>query len=235
MEIAMPKVEQDVLAIVPIASSIHDHRLILTLSGRTVLDWTLTALQAVPRVASIVVAPECNVSSEVRAVVRRYAVGHPIQVIESRAGRMAAIGEALHLTSSCKRVLIHDPDRPLLSGAQLTSMLAHAAGAPVAIPAVQLKSTFKHVRASQVEATVPRDRLVRVQSPRIFERRVLEQLVTVAAEQGWEGDELSLVRRAQINVQLLPGDYFNIPLSDRLDVEFVELAINRHVLPAFSG
>lgn len=232
----MPEMERDVGAIVPISSSIQHHRLVLSLSGRTVLDWTLAALHSVPRLAKIVVAPDENVSAEVRTILRRYAIGHPLHVIDSSAGRMGAIGEALKLMPGCRRVLIHDPDRPLLSGPQLTNMLALSDAAPVAIPAVQLKSTFKRVRESRIEATVQRDRLVRLQSPRIFERGTLARLVELAEKEGLEAlDELSLVRLARLKVHLLPGDYFNIPLSDRLDVEFVELAIDRHLLPAFAG
>ncbi len=232
----MPEPEQDVLAVVPIASSIQDHRLVLTLSGRTVLDWTLSALRSCPRVARIVVATERHVSRGVRSAVQKYSAVNPVQVVEASSGRIAAIAEAVASMPECNRVLIHDPDRPLLSSQQFMSLLALAENAPVAVPAVLLKSTFKQVHDSQVEATVPRNRLLRLQTPRIFDRRVLESVLAMAAEQGWQAaDELSLVRQAAVNVHLLPGDYFNIPLSDRLDVEFVELAIARHLLPALAG
>lgn len=205
--------------------------LLLTIAGRTVIDWALSALQGVPGVTEIVVAPVGEVSKEVGAILHQ-ARNVEIKVAEPEPSRVAAMRSALRLGRPTGRVVIHDPDRPLVSAEGLISLLAASSRSVAAVTAVPVKSTFKSASGGAVLATLPRNRLFHLQSPRIFDRVTLEAILDRCLAEGWAiTDELEAARRAGVRLRLLDGDYFNVRIALPADIEFAEMVLTRKLWP----
>ena len=195
------------------------------------MDWALNALRGVPGVMEIVVAPVGEVSKEVRAILHQ-ARNFEIKVAEPEPSRVAAVRAALRLGRPTGRVLIHDPDRPLVSAAGLTSLLAASSRSVAAVTAVQVKSTFKSALGGAVLATLPRNRLFHLQSPRIFDRPTLDAILDRCLTEEWSStDELEAARLAGVRLRLLQGDYFNVRIAIPADIEFAEMALSRKFWP----
>ncbi|MDT8757971.1 bifunctional 2-C-methyl-D-erythritol 4-phosphate cytidylyltransferase/2-C-methyl-D-erythritol 2,4-cyclodiphosphate synthase [Sphingomonas psychrotolerans] len=104
-----------------------------------------------------------------------------------------------------ERVLIHDAARPFLSHAVIDALLAALDSHEGALPALPVADTLARDEGSLGE-TVPRDRLVRVQTPQAFRTAIIR-----AAHAAWPGereatDDAQMVRALGHEVALVPGD-----------------------------
>jgi 2-C-methyl-D-erythritol 4-phosphate cytidylyltransferase/2-C-methyl-D-erythritol 2,4-cyclodiphosphate synthase len=116
---------------------------------------------------------------------------------ESVANGLAAI--------EADRVLIHDAARPFLSHAVIDALLAALDSHEGALPALPVADTLAY-GGDTLGETVPRDGLVRVQTPQAFRTATIR-----AAHQAWpEGreatDDAQMVRALGHAVALVPGD-----------------------------
>lgn len=220
------------VALIPLPSSRQGREgLRLTIQGRSVLDWTVDAIDQVPEIASLVFSCEEPGSALLQSAVG--AAGKPRYVGEPASGWIAALRRALDVAPTSERVLLHQPNRPLTSAAGLRSFLLAANGQPAAASVVPVKSTYKEVVDGRVCGTVPRDQLFQLQHVLVVDRPRLEDAVDAALRNGWEGaDEFALCQWAAIPIGLVQGSYFNLPVVRRTDVEFAELTMAQQVRPA---
>jgi 2-C-methyl-D-erythritol 4-phosphate cytidylyltransferase len=191
------------------------------LAGRSVLEWSLAAFEAHPRVGEIVlVLPDealgprfAAAFAKVRAVVRG-GVRRQDSVLAgfSRLDR--------HRTDI---VLIHDGARPLVGDALIRRIIREAAVHGAALPALPVEDTVKEGADNRVVRTVDRSRLYRVQTPQGFTYEILEEAFRRAAEDGFTGtDDASLVERLGKPVALVEGDPQNIKITTLLDLKWAE-------------
>ncbi len=135
---------------------------------------------------------------------------------------------ALALVPGADTVLIHEPDRPLVTAAVVDGLLSEAAGAAAAVTVLPVHSSIKRVLGDAIVETVPRNRLYSIQSPSRFDRSTLERILSQASPTA-DVHELELVRAAGIDVRLVPGSHYNVPVTSSADARFAELAV-RHSL-----
>lgn len=125
--------------------------------------------------------------------------------------------------SAPTRVLIHDGCRPYLSQAFLgrvrERMLDRSYGAW--IPVVPVTETLKRVENAQVVETIDRSKVVRVQTPQIFEYPVIRSLMEQAAslDSTLFTDDASLCEYYGIPVGTFEGDVQNLKLTYQFELE----------------
>jgi 2-C-methyl-D-erythritol 4-phosphate cytidylyltransferase / 2-C-methyl-D-erythritol 2,4-cyclodiphosphate synthase len=121
------------------------------------------------------------------------------------------------------RVLIHDGCRPFLSTGFLARirerLLDRSYGAW--IPVVPITETLKRVENQLVLETVDRSKIVRVQTPQIFEYGVIRSLVeqAKALEGALFTDDASLCEYYGIPVGTFEGDVRNLKLTYQFELE----------------
>lgn len=141
-------------------------------------------------------------------------------------------------------IAVHDAARPCTPPELIDVIFAAAASMPAVIPAVNVASTLKRVgeatevkasddpadailgdfgkpqaKARQVTETVPRDNLVEVQTPQIYEAQVLRR--AYAQNDLTSTDDASLVERLRdpaVPVYVVEGDPRNIKITVPADV-----------------
>jgi 2-C-methyl-D-erythritol 4-phosphate cytidylyltransferase len=190
------------LALIPLPNApASQDGLLLTIQGRSVLEWTVDAMRQVPEISDLVIA-------------------------EPAASRLLTLHYALQTAPASERILLHEPNRPLTSAAGLRSFIRAAGAHPAAAMVAPVKSTYKEVVDGRVRSTMPRNQLFQLQHVLAVDRAPLEEAISTALQQGWdEGDEFALCQWAGIRIELIQGSYFNFPIAARLDVEFAEMAL----------
>jgi 2-C-methyl-D-erythritol 4-phosphate cytidylyltransferase len=195
----------------------------LTIAGRSVLDGTIRALRAVPSIGPIALALEGIEQAACLSVVER-PEDLELRVTETLSTRWLAIEAALELVGDARFVVVHEPDRPLISASWLSSVLQRSDGVEAAMTAVPAHDTIKCVAGSRIVGTIPRETLHISQSPWIFRRDVLARAVRQAIAGGWEvRHELELARRAGIRLQLIEGHRFNQRIASATDARYAEI------------
>ncbi|WP_291296999.1 2-C-methyl-D-erythritol 4-phosphate cytidylyltransferase [Elioraea sp.] len=127
-------------------------------------------------------------------------------------------------------VLIHDAARPCVPAAVIDAVLdALDAGAAAAIPAVAVTDTLKRDKGGLVGETVPRDGLVRVQTPQGFRFAAILAAHEKAAGQALT-DDAAVAEAAGLAVRLVPGSEENIKVTVPGDLARAEALLGARVV-----
>jgi 2-C-methyl-D-erythritol 4-phosphate cytidylyltransferase len=198
----------------------------LQIGGREILTRTLDVFEACVAIDDVwvVVAPEQCPSCQ-STIVERYGFRKIRGVIAGGATRQESVWRGLHqVTEAVDLVVVHDGVRPLVTELLIQQTLEHASRYGAAIAAVPLKDTLKRVSAAgTVEATVPRERLWRVQTPQAFRRGLLRRAFQHAWRQGLQAtDEAGLIEALGYPVQIVPSYEHNIKITTPDDLVLCE-------------
>jgi len=193
------------------------------LLGATVLEWSLRALLAEPRIEGVVVVLAAGdaewpaVAARLGSAKLRVAIGGDSRQasVASGLGALAAVADPEDWA------LVHDAARPCLTAAELSALFdALDAGAPGAVLAAPLVDTIKREHAGVIDATVDRQGLWRALTPQVFRLAALQAALADAAAGGAAvTDEAQAMERAGLAAALVAGSTFNIKVTRREDLK----------------
>ena len=195
--------------------------------------WCTVAFLAVERVEAVYVAVRGSEMERVRAQVAEFGLGKKVHVVEGGDQRQQSVANALALLvaeNGCGEddvVLVHDAARPLIDAATIErtiNAVAEHGAAIVGLPAVDtIKQVERTAHGAIVTATIPRERMVKAQTPQGARCGLLRQVFAEAAADGFAGtDESSLLERAGIVVAVVPGSAKNLKITQPGDLQLAE-------------
>lgn len=153
----------------------------LRLGGRTLLEHSLAMFLQLPEMRSLVVVLPPGELARGRHLLK---LDPRIQLAEGGKERWQSVQNGVRLLpGNLSRVIVHDTARPFVTPRVIracVTALGRLDGVVAALPAVD---TLKEVRGSRVIRTLDRSRVIAVQTPQGFRRRVLQK-VYAAAENG---------------------------------------------------
>jgi 2-C-methyl-D-erythritol 4-phosphate cytidylyltransferase len=195
---------------------------LVSLAGRPLVEWSVLALEAVPRIDRIVVALPPEYLDAVPAGATAVAGGEV---------RSQSVLNALRASGGGDPVVVHDAARPLATPELFSRALDELdrSGADAVIAGRRVSDTIKELEADgqTVHRTLDRSRLWAVQTPQVFRRVVLEralegasgELLTAATDEAW------LVELIGGTVRLVDGGPENIKVTTATDLGLAELLL----------
>ncbi len=196
----------------------------IRLAGRPMLAWVLKALERSPSVRDVVIVAHPKDLAVARALVRRERARKVAAVVPGGDSRMASVRRGIKaLPARAKWVLVHDAARPLVTPALIEATVRAARGHKAAIAAVPVVPTIKQARAGWVEKTLDRRQLWAVQTPQVFERKLLERAHARERRNGFVAtDDAALVEALGGRVRIVPGSERNIKVTTPEDLKIAE-------------
>ncbi len=199
------------------------------LAGRSVLEWSLRALLAEPRVHAIVVvlAPGDAHWPAISARLNSPKLLSAIGGAQRQDSVMSGLDLLLPEAAADDWILVHDAARPCLSSSDLCALIdalyrlpdglgSEAAGAVLAAPIVD---TVKRELSAGI-ATVDRTGLWRALTPQVFGFAALRRALQDAMQAGVAvTDEAQALERAGLRAKLVRGSPFNITVTRVEDLE----------------
>jgi 2-C-methyl-D-erythritol 4-phosphate cytidylyltransferase/2-C-methyl-D-erythritol 2,4-cyclodiphosphate synthase len=199
------------------------------LRGKSVLEWSLRALLAEPRIHGIVVVLAAG--DERWAEVARNLDSPKLLTAIGGAQRQDSVLNGLEYLAAKVQaddwILVHDAARPCLSAKDISALVdaleknprgtaGELAGAVLAAPIVD---TIKRELANGLE-TVDRTGLWRALTPQVFAYEQLRNALKDAADSGLAvTDEAQAMQRLGIRAALVPGSPFNIKVTQAEDLD----------------
>ena len=186
--------------------------------GRTVLETSCALFAAHPAVDELVLVAGGN---RPRCEAIAAACPKPCTVVQGGATRADSVRSGLAAAKG-QLVAIHDAARPFASAEIITAALQAAAESGAAAPAVPVKDTIKIAdQDGKVVATPDRAMLYAVQTPQCFDRALyLQALEAVSGEKAsLVTDDCSLFELASLPVTLTAGDYANLKITTKEDLQ----------------
>jgi 2-C-methyl-D-erythritol 4-phosphate cytidylyltransferase len=206
----------------------------LTLGGVPILAHSLRVLEAVPAVASVILAvPEADRDYCLREIVTRYQLTKVTRVVAGGERRQDSVRHGLQeVENDADLVLVHDAVRPLITRDLVERAIQRAAEVGAAIVAIPMRDTVKQVGAGRlIEATVDRGRLWLAQTPQVFRAALLREAHRKAHLEGFHAtDDAQLLEWMGHPVAVVDGSEENIKITRPQD-----LAIGEAVLAARMG
>jgi 2-C-methyl-D-erythritol 4-phosphate cytidylyltransferase len=196
------------------------------IAGVRMLLRALRPFAAHPRIGPIVlvlppadaVAPPAWLAPHLGGRLRVVAGGEQRQ--QSVANGLAALG------TEARIVLVHDAARPFADADLLDRVIAVAALGACAVPGLPLADTVKETdTAGLVVRTVPRERLVAIQTPQAFPRTMLEnahQKARTDPSLASATDDAMLCERLGYPVRVVPGSARNLKITTAEDFRIAE-------------
>jgi len=140
------------------------------------------------------------------------------------------------LDSGTEIVVVHDGVRPFVEPAMIEAVIDAAAEKGSAIVALPCIDTVKQVERQRVVATLPREKIVMVQTPQAFRYEILEEAFERArADHYYASDESCLVERLGYPVSVLLGSERNIKITKPADLPLAELFVRQSSNPGVGG
>lgn len=140
------------------------------------------------------------------------------------------------LDSGTDVVVVHDGVRPFVELAMIEAVIDAAAEKGSAIVALPCVDTVKQVERQRVVATLPREKIVMVQTPQAFRYDILEEAFERARADHYHAtDESCLVERLGFPVTVLLGSERNIKITKPADLPLAELFVQQSSSPGVGG
>ncbi len=191
------------------------------LAGEPVLRRTLRTFLAHPAIHRIQVVIDPAHGGLYEATVGDLGLPQPVAGGASRRESVARGLEALAAGPAAPGwVMVHDAARPLVSSAVIERVATALRFAPAVVPVVPVFDTVARVAAGRITELVPREAMVRVQTPQGFDFQLLRRAHREVA--GEATDDASLVRALGVEVATVPGDPANLKLTTPEDFAFAE-------------
>ena len=195
----------------------------LEIGGRTILEMSVAALAASPRIDENVVAlPEDHVDAVAKSFNR--SVTTPIHFVSGGARRQDSVANAFTKTAPYADVIvIHDAARPFVTGDVISRAIDGAQARGAAIAAIAVRDTVKQAEAANpdgsrlIRATIPRDSVFLAQTPQAFRRDILARALSEGADVD-ATDEAMLVERLGLPVHVVEGDPSNVKITTPEDL-----------------
>ena len=165
------------------------------LAGKPMLKHSFDALTSHPYIDSVVVVIGAGQESALHAALGK------IPFVIGGATRRESVQNGLGAIGDAEYVLIHDAARPFLPPAVIDRLLNALETAPGAIPGLPVADTL----VSASGASVPREGLVRVQTPQAFRYGAIAE-AHAAWPEGMEAtDDAQMVRAIGMDVAVVEG------------------------------
>jgi len=199
------------------------------INGIPVLIHTLRKFAAAPGITEIVIALRKAEAESFAPRLGQEKFSKPVRIVEGGEHRQESVANALNAIKAAPDdlVLVHDGVRPFVDQETIQHVIDAAAKHGAAIAAVPAIDTIKQVdRTSEgavVNATIPREHIVLVQTPQGFKFEVLQRAFNEAQRDGFTGtDEASLVERMGQVVAVVMGSPRNMKITTPADLELAE-------------
>ncbi len=196
---------------------------LVELAGRTLLQWSVDALRAVPAIEQIVVALPAGADAPAgTSGVRGGAV-------RSESVRLALAATAAAGTGAGDMVLVHDAARPLVTVALAQATIRALETDETldgVIAAVPMTDTVKRVTDGVVSETLNRSELWAVQTPQVFRRAALERALDVPDEVLAQAtDDAWLIERTGGRVGVVESSRENLKVTTPHDLVVAEMLL----------
>ena len=162
-----------------------------------------------------------------------------LQVVAGGETRQQSVANALARLPASPPVgivLVHDAARPFVESDLIDRVIQVAALGACAVPGIPLADTVKETdTAGLVTRTVPRERLVAVQTPQGFPRQMLEtahQRARTDAGAVPATDDAALCERLGYPVRVVPGSMRNLKVTTAEDFVLAEALADAAGSPA---
>jgi len=203
-------------------------KLFVTIADEPVIAHAIRAFESAESVSEIIVVTREQRHDELQKIASSAGFRKIRAIVPGGERRQDSVRAGLNrIDRDAKYVAVHDAARPLITPEQIESAFAQCRVHGAAALAQPVNDTLKCADADLlVVGSVDRRQLYAMQTPQIFERKLLEDAYrAVYAENILVTDEVSAVERLGYKVALVLDDDFNLKITYPRDLPVADFII----------
>ena len=210
-------------------------KLFAVIAGEPVIAHALRAFEGAASVSEIVVVGRKDRHDEIRKITSRAGFKKIGVIVPGGERRQDSVRAGLdRIDHDAKYVAVHDAARPLITPEQIERAFEQCCVHGAAALAQPVNDTLKRAEADQfIVGSVDRHQLYAMQTPQIFERRLIEDAYRrVYAENVSVTDEVSAVERLDRKIALVLNDDFNFKVTYPRDLPVADFILRERAKDA---
>src|SRR5881394_130368 len=207
-------------------------KLFVTIAGKPTIAHTILAFECATSVNEIIVVARKDRHGEVEKIVRDENFKKVRSIIAGGEHRQDSVRAGLDgLSADAKYVAVHDAARPLITAEQIERVFEQCRIHGAATLVEPISDTLKYADTEFfVAGPVDRHQLYAMQTPQVFERRLIEDAYrAVYAENASVTDEVSAVERLGRKVILVPNQDLNFKITYPRDLALAEFVLTQRI------
>ncbi|MBE7024996.1 MAG: 2-C-methyl-D-erythritol 4-phosphate cytidylyltransferase [Ruminococcaceae bacterium] len=199
------------------------NKLLLEVSGRPVLAWTLEAFEGCPLVDEVlIVANEQDIFSY-RDIVVAENFRKVTTIVCGGETRAESVYRGICAAENADIVIIHDGARPLVTPAIIADTVEGSRETGAAIAAVRAVDTIKRVENGIILETPDRETIWQAQTPQVFRRSLILEAMENCV--GTITDDASAAEKMGERVRVIDTGYENIKITTPFDLILLEAVL----------
>ena len=208
-------------------------KLFALVSGQPVIAHTIAAFENTKCVDEIILVGRADSLAELRKL-----IGKPSkvkQIVEGGAERSDSVRAGLEqVDSKSDFVAVHDAARPMITPEKITRVFEAARTNGAATLAEPINDTLKRADGDlAVKESVDRRGIFGMQTPQVFEKKLLEKAYDAVAKQKISvTDEVSAVELLGHKIVLVPNYDFNFKVTYPRDLPLAEFVLRQRATNA---
>ena len=203
-------------------------KLFAVIAGEPVIAHAIRAFERTTSVSEIVVVAREQCHDEIRKIVSGAGLKKVHAIICGGERRQDSVRAGLdRVDRKAQHIAVHDAARPLITPTQIEQAFEQARIHGAAALAQPVNDTLKRADADLlVVGSVDRQHLCAMQTPQIFERKLLENAYRVVyTENVLVTDEVSAIERLGHKIALDPNDDFNFKITYPRDLPVADFIL----------
>jgi 2-C-methyl-D-erythritol 4-phosphate cytidylyltransferase len=207
-------------------------KLSATIAGKPVIAHTILAFERTGCVGGIIVVAREDRLDEIKTILRDENFKKVRSIVPGGKHRQDSVRAGLNrLEAAAKYVAVHDAARPLITAEQIERVFEQCRMHAAASLAEPISDTLKYADSEFfVTGPVERHQLYAMQTPQVFERRLIEDAYrAVYAENASVTDEVSAVERLGRKVILVPNQDLNFKITYPRDLALAEFVLKQRI------
>ena len=203
-------------------------KLFAIIAGEPVIGHAVRAFDRASSVSEIIVVAREERHDEIRKISRDAGLKKSRAIVSGGERRQDSVRAGLdRVGREAKYVAVHDAARPLITPGQIERAFEQCCLHGAAALAQPVNDTLKRADADLLVAErVDRHRLYAMQTPQIFERKLIEDAYrAVYAENISVTDEVSAVERLCYKIALVLNDEFNFKITYPRDLQVADFIL----------
>ncbi len=149
--------------------------------------------------------------------------GDKLEIYAGGESRQESVAIGLSHIDKADFVMVHDACRPFISSSLISRVASEAEKYDAAVPVLQVTETLARLRGDMLEGTVPRKKIVTIQTPQVFKLEVLKKAFHTTDELIRRAtDESSLVLESGHRVAVVEGERWNIKVTVKEDLKIIK-------------
>jgi 2-C-methyl-D-erythritol 4-phosphate cytidylyltransferase len=203
-------------------------KLFAVIAGEPVIAHAIRAFEHTTSVSEIVVVAREQCHDEIRKIVSGAGLKKVHAIICGGERRQDSVRAGLdRVDRKAQYIAVHDAARPLITPTQIEQAFEQARIHGAAALAQPVNDTLKRADADLlVVGSVDRQHLCAMQTPQIFERKLLENAYRVVyTENVLVTDEVSAIERLGHKIALVPNDDFNFKITYPRDLPVADFIL----------